>query len=602
MAVPKNERLEWTLTEAENSNFTNYSKLGEARNPSRENKPFAFPGPFSRNIAGTNVNQKMKRGFMRSIIMDQSIAGAFKTNSPGNLRLNFQFNPEYIERNVSQSPGAVNPLLQNPANLTQAVPGTAQFDFTMMFNREAEVAQRERDLVLNGIGIDNDSFERQARAQGFDIDGGLASSAMTDPGQVGVMHDLAIFDSIIGQGITSELVDVITSYTRQQVVAITNDSDSSEDTEIPTFDDSKFKTSVEANFGNSAFLNPMPVRIVFSDLFMVEGLVVGSAVAFQKFSQTMIPTLCQVNCKVYALYVGFAKKKAFLTDNLTSWATDTVKADKAAAAEVTKETKVLQQSLRTLHLAVNVSDGDKLTVPTNNTIAMKIFTPSSTGKFLESASYYSGNGNTGETSWITLPQYFNAFAAGGTGVGIMRNTADTEFVGGQVIGGFNGNTLPISLYLETTDKEFNNVSSTFTASIIDNTTGQTKNTVTSKNDGKWVAVRQGEMGFSIENTKKVPKTYMFKNTFYIDPVDVTSVKQTINNDSKCQLKIGIKFNKTLSNKTLATHSIEQSFNYNGTDPFFYENDLGNSGSNVLLVNKHKVNLKLSSAGVFVRRT
>jgi hypothetical protein len=594
------EKLEWTLAEAENGDFANYSKLGEARNPSRENKPFAFPGPFVRNIAGTDVNQKMKRGFMRSIIMDQSIAGAFKTNSPGNLRLNFQFNPEYIERNVSQSPGAVNPLLQNPANLTQAVPGTAQFDFTMMFNREAEVAQRERNLVLNATA--DDSFQRQAKAQGFDIDGGLASSAMTDPGQVGVMHDLAIFDSIIGQGITSELVDVITSYTRQQVVAITNDPDSSEDTEVPTFDNLKFETSVKANFGNSAFLNPMPVRIVFSDLFMVEGLVVGSAVAFQKFSQTMIPTLCQVNCKIYALYVGFAKKKAFLTDNLTSWATDTVKADDAAAAVVVKETKVLTQSLVTLHLAVNVSDGDKLTVPTHDTVAMKIFTPASDGKFIESASYYSGNGNAAATSWVTLPQYFNAFAASGTGLGIMRNTANTEFVGGQVIGGFSGNTLPISLYLETTDKEFNNVSSTFTTSIIDTTTGQTKNTVTSKNDGKWVAVRQGEIGFSIENTKKVPTTYMFKNTFYIDPVDVTSVKQTINNNSKCQLKIGIKFNKTLSNGTLATHSIEQSFNYNGTDPFFYENDLGNSGSNALLVAKHKVNLKRSSAGVFVRRT
>ena len=593
------EKLEWTLAEAGNTDFSNYSKLGEARNPSRENKPFAFPGPFARNIAGTDVNQKMKRGFMRSIIMDQSIAGAFKTNTPGNLRLNFQFNPEYIERNVSQSPGAVNPLLQNPANLTQAVPGTAQFDFTMMFNREAEVAQRRRDLVLSGTGTTDDSIDRQARAQGFDIDGGLIKNSLADPGQVGVMHDLAIFDSIIGQGITEELVDVITSYTRQQVVAITNDPDNSEDTEVPTFDDSKFKTSVQANFGNSAFLNPMPVRIVFSDLFMVEGLVVGSAVAFQKFSQDMIPTLCQVNCKIYALYVGFAKKKAFLTDNLTSWATDTVKADEAAAAETVKETKVLKQSLVTLHLAVNVSDGDKLTVP-NNTISMKIFTPNSTGKFIESALYYSGNGISAATSWITLPQYFNAFAASSTGLGIMRNTADTEFIGGQVIGGFNGNTLPISLYLETTDKEFNNVSSTFTASIIDAATGQTKNTVSSKNDGNWVAVRHGEMGFIVENTNKVPTTYMFKNTFYIDPVDVTSVKQTINNNSKCELKIGIKFNKTLSNGTLATHSIEQSFNYNGTDPFFYEVDLGSSQSNAQLVAKHKVNLKRSSAGVRVR--
>ena len=338
----------------------------------------------------------------------------------------------------------------------------------------------------------------------------------------------------------------------------------------------------------------MPVRIVFSDLFMVEGLVVGSAVAFQKFSQDMIPTLCQVNCKIYALYVGFAKKKAFLTDNLTSWATDTVKADEAAAAEVTKETKILKQSLVTLHLAVNVSDGDKLTVPTHNTIAMKIFTPASTGKFIESASYYSGNGINAATSWVTLPQYFNAFAASSVSLGIMRNTANTEFVGKQVTDSFVKSLLPISVYLETTDKEFSKVSSTFTAKIIDTTTSQTKTTVTSNNGNKWVAVKQGEMGFSVENTKKVPTTYMFKNTFYIDPVDVTNVKQTINSNSRCQLIIGIKFDSTSSNGTLVTHSIEQSFYYNGTDPFFYEVDLGNSGSNALLVAKYKIGFKQSS--------
>jgi hypothetical protein len=68
MAVPKNERLDWTLAEAENVNFTNYSKLGEVRNTSRENQPFAYPGPFSRNIAGTDVNQKMKHLLVETFI------------------------------------------------------------------------------------------------------------------------------------------------------------------------------------------------------------------------------------------------------------------------------------------------------------------------------------------------------------------------------------------------------------------------------------------------------------------------------------------------------------------------------------------------------
>ena len=382
-------RLEWTLDEAKNSDFNNYATLNEGRLDSRENDAFAYPGPFTRNIDGTTnarLSPKITRGFMRSIIMGKDIADKLNPGgkNPGNLRLNFQFNPEYIERRVSQSPGAVNPLLQNPANLTQAVPGTAQFNFTMLFNREAEVAQRRKNLNTTGSNITGPASENSKAT--FDINENAINDSLKDPGQVGVMHDLAIFDSIIGQGITSELVDIISTYTRQQVVAQTNNADD-DDENVPVFEDVSFRASVTKNFGNSAFLNPMPVRIVFSDLFMVEGLVVGSAVAFQKFSQDMIPTVCQVNVEIYALYVGFAKKTAFLTDNLTSWATDVVTDKAAQAAEVKRVSKELKNSLLQLNLGVNVSDGDKLTVPTPDTIAMKVFTPISTGKFIESASY-----------------------------------------------------------------------------------------------------------------------------------------------------------------------------------------------------------------------
>ena len=59
----------------------------------------------------------------------------------------------------------------------------------------------------------------------------------------------------------------------------------------------------------------------------------------------MIPTICQVNCEVYALYVGFAQKNAFLTDNLTSWAQSTAQATTATANAVTAEAAKFKSSL-----------------------------------------------------------------------------------------------------------------------------------------------------------------------------------------------------------------------------------------------------------------
>lgn len=586
MANPKNQKLQWTLEDAYNDDFTNYATLKETRLDNRENKAFAYPGPYSRNIAGTNINQKMKRGFMRSIIMDKEISSAFNTKSPGNLRLNFQFNPEYIERNVQQSVGAVNPLLQNPANLTQAVPGTASFNFTMLFNREAEVAQRRKNLIL-GVERFQGTADRGS-VQISEISASNINDSLKDPGQVGVMHDLSIFDSIIGQGITEELIDVISAYTAQQTVVQNNEIEEGEEDERTVFDKTKFEESVTKNFGNSAFLNPMPVRIVFSDLFMVEGLIVGSAVAFQKFSQDMIPTMCQINCNVTALYVGFAKRKAFLTDNLTSWAKIEANKNKEDQAETAKETKQLQESLHKINVGINVGskEEEKVTVPFFNTIGQKTFTPTSTGLYLENASiYYAGNSSSAGTRFVTFPQWFNAFAASSNTPGIMKNSAGA-FVGTSVLQSFGSKEkLPVSLYLTTTDAAFNTVSCSITARITDASTNQNKETVVT-GDGVWNKIPDGgEMGFLHENTSGKLKLYVFKTTFFIDPVNVTNVKQTINPTSRCTIALNITFQKTLSNGSTATYSTTLIVPYNGTDPFFYDVASGVNSNFDLVKNK-----------------
>jgi hypothetical protein len=325
----------------QNPDFYNYSRLGETRNPDNENPPFIWPGVNIRNISNDGVSVRMARGFMRSILTDPEIVSAFNNptqarqtsinNNPGHYRLNFQFNPEYIERSVAQTPGAVNPILQSVSNLTQPIPGSATFNFTMTFNREMEVAaagnRADSQLLWEGDDIDPDS------------------KRLKDPGLVGVWADLHMFDLIVGQGITEELLDLVAAFTEVQAIersaneSTTTDGEGEEpkkgeekekkasetDPDATTFDKDEFTTNFRANFGNSAFLNPLPVRIVFSDTFMVEGMVTGTSVAFQKFNHRMIPTICQINVNFSAMYLGFAKKNAFLTDNLKAWAKDQAK-------------------------------------------------------------------------------------------------------------------------------------------------------------------------------------------------------------------------------------------------------------------------------------
>ena len=527
--MSNDERLTWSLTDSFNEDFSNYSKLNE-RNTGRENQAFIYPGPYARNISGTKTgfNAKMRRGFMRSIIMDNSIASAFKTKSPGNLRLNFQFNPEYIERRVSQSPGAVNPLLQNPANLTQAVPGTAQFNFTMTFNREAEVALSTGRLNFDSTIEDENGIQNQLK----------------DPGKVGVMHDLAIFDQIIGQGITKDLVDVITAYTRQQTIANNNAAtanpkdDDEEGTEVTAFNETSFTSSLNANFGNSAFLNPMPVRVVFSDLFMVEGLIVGSAVAFQKFNQNMIPTVCQVNCELYALYVGFAKKKAFLTNNLGDWAKTTASDAAKNAANTNAAKNNMAKRVKRVYVVVNSSDPSALTkqdkenleTPDFNSDAMKILAPTTTNL------YYQGNVD-GDNRWVTLPQWYNAFATPTPLAYQQDYTYDQEDNDSTKVG-----KLPISIWieyapiagqkLEDVDADFN-----ITVNIKDLSTNTIKNVGVEPGEDWKITRTSGGWGFVIPGQDAKRKdNKLIHRVFWIDPLNVVK-KSGISSTAECSLNI-----------------------------------------------------------------
>jgi len=596
-------RKTWTLEEARNIDFDNYSKIVEAFEPrgdySRENKPFAFPGPLSRNISQSST--KVKRGFMRSIILGGDVANALtpggksnSTSAPGNIRLNFQFNPEYIERRVSQSPGAVNPLLQNPQNLTQAVPGTAVFNFTMMFNREAEVAaQRQRFVRSDGSIEEPLNFNLFAKE---DFDEFSIEDSLKDPGKVGVMHDLSLFDKIIGQGITKDLVDTITRYTQQQVIAINNnidnetEDDKKQRIEFEQEQQTAFDSSLQKNFGNSAFLNPMPVRIVFSDLFMVEGLIVGSAVAFQKFNQDMIPTICQVNCELMALYVGFAKRKAFLSDNLTDWATtqardaqDNSNAVNAAKAQMLRRirgVKVIFNSSERENQQNN--DNNVLSAPTHNEVGMRVLRPNI------SSSFYPGNNSNYNFRFVTVPQWFNAF----TGTHFYPTTSTN--VSQEVLSQFTDNQtsssskevgkLPVTVFIE-----YNNLSTVSTQQtplgpkqittktpldanfditwqLRDDSTGIKKGLKARKENVEWK-----EDNYPLYGIKEVDNTYtLYKNVYYIDPEDVPN-KEAIKSTSKCTFILTITMRQNVQgiNGEVSLQFKPIEIPFQSTEPLYY---------------------------------
>lgn len=296
-----------------------------------DNPPFLWPKKQYMDITGNT--HTVQRGYMRSLITDPAY-------NPGsavpNRRLFFQFNPQVLVRSVQQSVGAMNPLLQDPAQLVQPVPGTTTFGFELLFNREHEVA---------------------AGANTGDAEGAIRLPNGTEGlvSQIGVLADILVLDTITGQGISQDMINLLVEQATQQAEKYLASAgayltDSEEDRMTQKKIDATKSTiqelsdSYNANIGNQAFLNPLPFRVLFSSLFMVEGVATSVDVQFQKFSRTMIPTQCKVTINMYALYFGFARKDTFLTKNLAEGAK--VRRDEAISAENTS--RILDTALSTI--------------------------------------------------------------------------------------------------------------------------------------------------------------------------------------------------------------------------------------------------------------
>ena len=292
--------------------------LGEAR--FRNPKFNAFPKQLE-------IDNVVQRGYMRLLtevfefgaggrginLSDDKVDEAL--HHAVGAKLNFQFNPDSLNRTVTARTDTQLWINQNPSQLLQPGIGDMNFGWTMLFNREAEVQQNyiER-LRLNTKNIEgtNESFLDKFSEEG-------ATGTPAAAAQLGVLADIAILDRITGQSISKAQIDYANArQTRLVNLRIIDPPDEGGPDSIfeiaETLGLLEGEDSIySANSQNAAFLIPNPIRAVFSQHFMVDGYVNTVTVSYQKFSPEMVPTVALVDISMHAIYQGFARRRTTFT-------------------------------------------------------------------------------------------------------------------------------------------------------------------------------------------------------------------------------------------------------------------------------------------------
>ena len=330
-------------------NFTNYE--GPTKDLKRtvdDNPNFIYPDssvPDIYNPITGNANKRytvdtrFQRGFIRGIY--PAVLGGTSNPSAAKVkqrRLFFQFNPATIDRSVAMNGETMMPLLQDAAQMFQPINGNAQFSFELLFDRQAEVVMSEYR--------DNDGNLVTGATLSGSLDNYGANWQQANVSDLGVLADLYVLDSIIGQSITPDMTSFLKDYWNYVDKAVTSYNSATGGASATGFDAASFEKDASVNYGNSAFLSPLPIRIVFSSLFMVEGFVTASSVQFMKFTKNYVPTVCRVALDVKALYIGFAREKSYLTDTIAKGIADEVAQQNEAQSVVQTATTLSKDAIR----------------------------------------------------------------------------------------------------------------------------------------------------------------------------------------------------------------------------------------------------------------
>ena len=292
------------------------------------------------------VDPNIHRGYMRLLVENlkatdagfaQSKAGegptvaALKDSELG-TKLDFQFNPRQLVRSVTARTDTQLWINQSPSQLLQPGIGDMNFQWSMLFNREAEVATKvvqpqktPGDLeAVSGSDHPLDIYLDDA----FNPDkvGDIFTGATADAAKhMGVLADIVILDRITGQSISLQaynyakrryelLVRQGLAFDEDEHLQLAEGELTTEQAAEQLYGEDMGKQELlKANIYNSAFLVPNPIRVVFSQNFMVDGYVNSVSVTFQKFSPEMIPTVCTVDISMHAIYQGFARRRSAFT-------------------------------------------------------------------------------------------------------------------------------------------------------------------------------------------------------------------------------------------------------------------------------------------------
>ena len=283
---------------------------------------------------GTPNDYKIQRGYLRGLNQPGINNSDFKP-----LKCSFQFNPQTIQQSVSMREDVYLPIMQDPIQFAQPFGGAVNFGFDLLFDRSMELAQ--------GASLD---------AKGYAAANRDSINYKEDVRDIGAMADLQVLYAIIGQGFSKELLDFQASRLRQ-AAQFKNNADVKGGGEGITVSDGDIGNFInDANVGNSAFLIPNPVRVIFSSLFMIDGFVTGTTVDYLKFSTNMVPMQVRVSISMNAIYIGFAREKTFLTEQLEKAGEELKAAQEEEMAEFVEVSKAVKDIIKSYRFATGNFD------------------------------------------------------------------------------------------------------------------------------------------------------------------------------------------------------------------------------------------------------
>lgn len=321
------------------------------------NAPFSYPRRMVRYTdvdpstgQVTRYTKKLDRGFMRNLMTDSMVANTVgDTSKSKKQRFNFQFNPQDIEQAVEMRSDIYFNILQDPAQYAQPMSAVATFNFNILLDRTMEV----------GNGASGRSGEEEKKYAPTTDPFGTLNPA-SDVYQFGVLSDIQVLYSIIGQGFSNDFIQDQLAQIKLQAFNDVGANKSLDETakavkrqEIESMTPANFAGS--SNLGNSAFLIPMPVRVVFSELFMVDGFVTSTNVRYTKFNTNMVPIQASIGLSMNALYIGFARQDTFMTVQLKNTANEQ---QRLQSEQVGAQQELLNAAVQSANLLVFACNND----------------------------------------------------------------------------------------------------------------------------------------------------------------------------------------------------------------------------------------------------